>query len=262
MKSLIIIVRGGGDIGSAVSWALCKANLGKIIIIEKEKPFAIRREVSFASAIYENVKTVEGITGKRELIKNIDINDKNHISVIIDEKGDSLEKFHPHVVIDAILSKRKYRNYNLKNSFIVGLGPEFIPGENCHVAVETNRGHNLGRAYYDKPPMKPTGIPGKIAGYSEKRLLRASIDGIIENRKEIGDFVEKGDVIAVIGNTQVKAEINGVLRGLIRNGVEVYKNLKIGDIDPRGIKEYCYTISEKSRCIAGSVVVEIMNRFF
>lgn len=262
MKSLVIIVRGGGDIGSAVAFSLYRANLGKIIITEKEKPFAIRREVSFASAIYENVKTVEGIEGRRELIEDVDINDKNHISVVIDEKGDSLEKFHPHVVIDAILSKRKYRNYNLQNSFIIGLGPEFVPGENCHVAVETNRGHNLGRAYFDKPTLKPTGIPGKIAGYSEKRLLRANIDGIIKNLKEIGEFVKKGDIVALIGNTQVKAEINGVVRGLIRNGVTVYKNLKIGDIDPRGIKEYCYTISEKSRCIAGSVVVEIMNRFF
>ena len=252
-----IIIRGGGDTGSAVSYYLFKAGFRNLIILEREKPTAIRRFVSFASAVYYNEVEVEGIRAKRvnfeDLNKNLDF-----IPVIIDEKGEILEKYKPDVIIDAVLSKRFFRKYNLNDYFVIGLGPEFIPSKNCHVAIETKRGHNLGRIYYKEKPEKPTGIPGEIAGFTEERILRAPISGVVKHEKDIGDLVKKGQIVCFVNDIPVYSKIDGIIRGLIEE-IEVKKGQKIGDVDPRGIKEYCYTISDKSRCIAGSVLLAVLN---
>ncbi len=260
MNDLKIVIRGGGDTGTAVAWYLFKANFKKIVILEKKKPSSIRREVCFSSAIYENEKIIEGV--KAVKCENfIKFQKKNYIPVIIDEQGEFLKRKKIDVLVDAILSKRKPRNYNLEKFFIIGLGPEFIPKINCHVAIETYRGHNLGKIYFSGAPVGPTGIPGEIGGYREERLLRAPIEGEISVFKKIGDLLKKNDIIAKIKDCEILAKIDGILRGIVKDGLYVYKNQKIGDIDPRGIKDYCFTISDRSRCIAGAVLLAILNKF-
>jgi len=56
----------------------------------------------------------------------------------------------------------------------------------------------------------------------------------------------------------VVAAISGILRGLVRDGLVVSAGMKIGDIDPRAVREHCFTISDKSRAVAGGVLEAVM----
>ena len=77
----------------------------------------------------------------------------------------------------------------------------------------------------------------------------------------IADLVEKGQILAYVGDVPVEASITGVLRGIIREGYEVPGGMKIADIDPRKEqKKNCFSISDKARCIAGSVVEILLNQ--
>jgi xanthine dehydrogenase accessory factor len=137
---------------------------------------------------------------------------------------------------------------------VVALGPGFEAGRDCHVVVETNRGHDLGRLITAGTAEADTGIPGNIAGYRAERVVRAPTGGIFTTGKEIGDPVRKGDVIGTVGTAEVIANIDGILRGLIRPDSSVTMGLKIGDIDPRGEARYCDTVSEKARTVGGAVL--------
>jgi len=134
-------------------------------------------------------------------------------------------------------------------------------GKDAHFVVETNRGHHLGRLLTTGAAEPDTGSPGPVMGITTARVLRAPADGRWESKADIGDGVKKGDLIGTVGDRPVKAEIDGVLRGLIRPGIQVKEGLKIGDIDPRGRREFCYSISEKALAISGGVLEGIL-RFY
>ncbi len=144
---------------------------------------------------------------------------------------------------------------------MIGLGVGFTAGKDVHVVIETNRGHNLGRLILSGEAESDTGVPGVIAGYAAERLLRAPEAGIFKTSKRIGDQVDAGTVVATVNGASVTAAIGGVIRGLLRDGTEVYRGMKSGDIDPSGIRQYCYTISDKTRTIAGGVLEAILSRF-
>ena len=142
---------------------------------------------------------------------------------------------------------------------VIGLGPGFTAGEDVHILVETNRGHHLGRIMTSGSAEPNTGVPGAIGGYSKQRVLRTSADGEFHSTCAIGDQVKCGQVIGTVGDVDVRADIDGVVRGLIRYGIRVPPGLKLGDIDPRGDAGYCFTISDKARAIAGSVLEAILR---
>src|SRR2546423_760623 len=144
---------------------------------------------------------------------------------------------------------------------VIALGPGYEAGKDVHAVIETNRGHNLGRVYLHGSAELNTGVPGTIGGYAGERLLRAPCAGILYGVRQIGDHVEVGEMVAVIrameGSSEsvsVVAAISGILRGLVRDGLPVSTDMKVGDIDPRAVREHCFTISDKSRAIAGGVL--------
>ena len=144
---------------------------------------------------------------------------------------------------------------------MVALGPGFRAGRDTHLVVETNRGHNLGRLYTEGEAEANTGNPGNIGGFTGERVLRAPESGIFQSGKTIGARVEAGEAVAEVEGHPVRAQIGGILRGLIRNGTPVAAGLKVGDVDPRGNAAYCNTISEKARAIAGAVLEGILRRY-
>lgn len=161
--------------------------------------------------------------------------------------------------MDAILAKKNLGTTKDMAPLTIGLGPGFCAGADVDAVIETKRGHNLGRIIRQGSAYPNTGIPGIIGGYGAERVIHAPAAGRMKNRSKIGDIVEAGQVLAVIegedGSTEVSATIDGLLRGLIRDDYPVTKGFKIADIDPR--KEElanCFTISDKARCIAGSVL--------
>lgn len=255
----LVIVRGGGDLGTGIIYRLYKAGY-KVMALDIEEPLCIRRKVSFSEAIYDGKIIVEGVQGV--LTKDLDeiyhALDNGFIPVYVDPKGEIIKEIKPLAVVDSILAKKNLGMSKDLAPITIGVGPGFEAGVDVDLVIESNRGHDLGKVIYHGMAAASTGIPGDIMGYREERVIRANATGIVNNLFNIGDQVEKGDIICQINGIDVIANISGVLRGMIRNGKYVKEGLKIGDIDPRGIEEYVYTISDKARAIAGGVLEGIM----
>lgn len=262
LSDLTILIRGAGDLASGVAWRLYQCGF-KILMTEIERPSAVRRTVSFCESVYERTARVEGV----EAICISRAEEAPHaweqgkIPVLIDPACESRHLIKPHVLVDAILAKRNLGTSMHDAPLVIALGPGFEAGKDCHFIVETNRGHNLGRLLTSGAAESNTGVPGPVQGIGEDRLLRAPVDGLWKSKGEIGDLVKKGDVIGSVAGLPVKALIDGVIRGLIHTEVPVNKGLKIGDIDPRNQREYCYTISDKALAIAGGVLEGILRVF-
>lgn len=263
LTRLVIGVKGAGEMATAVAWRLYKANIRNIFMMEVPSPLAVRRRVCFCEAVHDGSATVEGV--RALLASNADSVrrawEKGCIPVAVDPGWEFIQQLAPHVVVDAIIAKKNLGTHTSEAPLVIGLGPGFEAGVSVHMAVETNRGHNLGRVLETGSPEPNTGVPGSINGYTRERVLRAPCSGLLVQRIAIGGMVRAGDVVAAVDGTQVKAAIDGVLRGLIREGTRVTPGLKIGDIDPRGVPENCVTISEKARAIGGSVLEAILCRY-
>jgi xanthine dehydrogenase accessory factor len=163
------------------------------------------------------------------------------------------------VIVDAILAKKNIGTSINDASLVIALGPGFEAGRDAHFVVETNRGHNLGRLLTTGSAEPNTGVPGPVQGITTDRVLRAPADGPWKNKVDIGDLVRKGDILRSVAGIPVEALIDGVLRGMIRPAITVTRGMKIGDIDPRSRREYCYTISEKALAVAGGVLEGILR---
>lgn len=260
-ENSIIVVRGGGDLASGVIHRLYRCGY-RVLILESKTPSAIRREVSFCEAVYDGEAFVEGVLSQK--IEDVAQCEKvwrmREIPLLVDETGESLDRLKPAAVIDAILAKRNLGTHRGMAPLTIGLGPGFTAGEDVDYVVETQRGHDLGRIIEEGEAAPNTGIPGLIAGVGKERVVHAPGSGKMKNQAKIADFVEKGQVIAMVGDTPVYATLTGILRGIIRDGYEVRSGMKIADIDPRGDqKKNCNTISDKARCIAGSVVEILLS---
>lgn len=255
----IVVIRGAGDLATGIAYRLHKAGF-RVLMLEIEKPLVIRRKVAFASAIFEDECTVEGVKAvKAKSPHNINlIWSQGLIPVLIDPEAKILPFIKPGILVDAILAKKNLGTNRNMAPITIGLGPGFNAGVDVDIVIETNRGHNLGKLIFSGYAEENTGIPGQVMGYARERVLYAPADGVIHNLSDIGEEVKKGQIISYVGDKPVSAAIDGVLRGLIMNGMIVSAGLKIGDIDPRGIKEYCYTISDKARSLGGSVLEAIM----
>lgn len=252
----IIIVRGGGDIASGTINRL--HNMGfRVLVLEISKPNFIRRKVCYGEAVYEGEFSLEGTVSKLacSLEEIYSIWEEKKIPVYIDPEMKILEKLSPDVIIDGILAKKNLGMSKELAPVTIGLGPGFEAGKNVHAVIETNRGHNLGRIIYEGKAAENTSIPGIIQGYGKERVIYASAEGILKTVHDIGDVVQKDEIIAYIGTEPVKASLTGLIRGMIRGGSFVKKGLKISDIDPREDQlENCYTISDKARTISGGAV--------
>ncbi len=248
---------------SAVAWRLYMANMQKILMLETNNPHAVRREVSFCEAVHAGYQIVEDVEAVRVqgLADTHQVWENGKIAVAADPQWLLMEKMHPHVVVDATLAKKNLGTRMLEAELVIGLGPGFDAGRDVHMVVETNRGHNLGRIITAGSAEPNTGIPGLIDGYSEERVLRAPTAGKFLARRSIGDFVKADEIIGFVEEAEVRARIGGVVRGLIRPETSVTKGLKLGDVDPRGLRPNCYTISDKARAIGGAVLEAVMRAY-
>ena len=256
MKSLILI-RGGGDLATGVAVRLFRSRL-KLVVTELEQPLAVRRAVAFSEAIYEGECTVEGITAWRAQnpteAKNFLA--QNQIPVMTDPRAEILSALDFSVVIDARLLKKTPESLSYSVPLHIGLGPGFHAGENCHAVIETRRSHTLGRVYWNGTTQADSGQPEG----DPRRVLRAPATGILISHANIADHLEEGQPIAEVNNAPVISPFKGVLRGLIHDGIQVNKGLKIGDIDPRDDASACFLVSDKSLAIGGGVLEAILSK--
>ncbi len=266
IKEKLIIVRGGGDIATGTIHKLKKCGFA-VLVLEIEKPSAIRRNVAFSEAVYEGLSRVEGMACllAKDLSEACQLLEEGKLVMLVDPEGQAIKALKPPVVVDAILAKKNLGTAKDMAPLTIALGPGFEAGKDCHVVIETMRGHKLGRLIYQGSAIPNTGVPGMVGGYTKERVIHSPAAGCIRNTVKVTDTVKKGDVIAYIHTEEgskvpVTASLDGLLRGLIRDGFQVTKGFKIADIDPR-IAEYenCFTISDKARCIAGGVLEAVME---
>jgi xanthine dehydrogenase accessory factor len=255
-----VLVRGGGDLGSGVIYRLRRAGFA-VVVAETPTPLCVRRAVSYASAVFEEQITVDGLTARftaPELASVESILALGEIPVLIDPEGRFIPVFVPVVIVDARMAKRNLGTAITDAPLVIALGPGFEAGRDCHAVIETNRGHNLGRVIWQGSAEPDTGLPGQIGGVAALRVLRAPAGGYVLPHKQIGDAIRVGDVVAEVDGQPVVAGIDGVLRGLVHQRVPVTQGLKIGDVDPRARREHCFTISEKALAIGGGVLEAIL----
>lgn len=260
MNGEVVIVKSGGDLASGIIQKLHRVGF-RVLVLETQTPTAIRRMVSFAEAIYEGKKEIEGIIAihTKNIIEIYHAWSMDYIPVLIDPNGDYIDKFKPIAVVDAIIAKRNIGMHKNLAPITIAVGPGFTAGKDCNVVIESNRGHDLGRLIYEGEAEPNTGIPGIIAGYSVERVLYAPDEGTTELIHKIGDIVKAGDIIGYVNDKSINTKLDGVIRGLIRDGAYVTKDMKIGDVDPRLDQiNNCYTISDKARAIGGGVLEAIM----
>ncbi|MEZ0395869.1 MAG: selenium-dependent molybdenum cofactor biosynthesis protein YqeB [Anaerolineales bacterium] len=265
----ILLVRGGGEQATGAAVRLLRAGL-RVVVTELPEPLCVRRAVCFAEAVYAGEVTVEGHTARRvddpaDTLRILTILGKQQVPVLIDPDCTAAKALHPLVIVDGRMTKAPPEPIGYVPALYIGLGPGFEAGVNCQAAVETQRGHTLGRVYWQGGPNPDSGLPEG----DPRRVLRAPADGILIAHKDIGDLCEEGELIAEVREEQesgspeprpVFSPFKGVLRGLIRPGLRVRRGLKIGDVDPRGERRYCFLVSDKALAVGGGVLEAILTR--
>jgi xanthine dehydrogenase accessory factor len=249
-----IAVRGGGDLATGVIQKFYRAGF-PVIILETSAPTAIRRSVSLCEAVYDGFAQVEDMYCRR--VSDTDDLEScwqdGAIPLLVDPSGESIHAIKPAAVIDAIIAKRNLGTNRSMADIIIALGPGFCAGEDADAVIETMRGHDLGRLIFQGSAKPNTGVPGDIGGKDAQRVLHATISGTVIHKKQIGDVAESGEILLTVGGTEIRSPFTGLLRGLIREGMNVPKGMKIADIDPRTNVDW-RTISDKARCLGGAVL--------
>ncbi len=254
MQNTLVVIRGGGDLATGVIQKFYRSGF-KLLVLEAEKPTAIRRSVALCEAVYNGQVSVEDM--RCVLIASLDelaaCHKRGVIPIMVDPGADSIAKLKPNGVVDAILAKRNLGTHRNMAPVTIGLGPGFCAGEDVHAVIETMRGHNLGRLILTGSALPNTGIPGEIGGKSAQRVIHAPCEGEIRYVRQIGDVVDAGETLFTIAKSPVASPFKGLMRGLIREGFFVPKGMKVADVDPRLDVDW-RTISDKARCLGGAVL--------
>ena len=262
-SGMLVALKGAGDLATGVIHRLSRAGFA-VMATELPQPTVLRRTVAFAEAVALGEMTVEGITACRasspgEIQAALA---RGLVPLAVDPKGTMLRQMQPRVLVEATLSKYNSGITMDDAPLVIALGPGYEAGKDVHAGIETNRGHNLGRVYLQGCAEPNTGVPGTIGGYGIERILRAPCAGTLYGLRQIGDQVQEGETVAVVNaddsSMPITAAISGILRGLVRDGLPVSTGMKVGDVDPRAIREHCFTISDKSRAVGGGVLEAIM----
>lgn len=263
-----ILVRGAGDLATGVILRLYRSGF-RVAALECRSPSAIRRRASFCEAVWTGETQVEGVSCHLAGTPGqaAEIWSRGAIPLLVDETAFCVREFQPAALIDVILAKRNLGTSRSMAPITIGVGPGFTAGEDVDAVIETMRGHFLGRVIWEGQAIPNTGIPGEIRGFGAERVIHAPADGRLSfvkdesgNWIDIGTIVKKGQIIAIIEGTSVKASLDGVLRGLIREGFPVKKGLKIADIDPRLEQAgFCGTVSDKANAVAGGVLEALLG---
>ena len=257
---MLVIIRGAGDIATGIALRLKRAHLS-VVMTEMPAPTAIRRTVAFSQAVVLGETRVEDITARRADTPEqaLALLREGVIPVLPDPEGGCIPALQPDAVVDAILAKKNLGTKITDAPAVIGVGPGFTAGVDCHAVVETMRGHTLGRVYYQGSALPNTGIPGLIGGFAGERVLRAPADGAFRQILDIGAQVKQGDVAATVDGVPMTCTLDGVLRGILPEGTPVHQGMKAGDIDPRCKVEHCYTASDKALAVGGGVLEAILH---
>ncbi len=256
-----VIVRGGGDLGTGVAARLHRCGFA-VVVLEVNRPLAVRRLVSLAEAIYADEVEIEDLKGRKvESAEDVTAaHAAGSIAVMVDPLAESRDVLSPVALVDARMRKVAPEIGMEAAPFVVGLGPGFEAGVDCHAVVETQRGHHMGRVIWKGSAIPDSRVAEPVKGFDVDRVLRAPAEGVLHSLAALGDVVQRGQVLARIERTDVPAPFDGALRGLIHDGLPVWRGDKIGDLDPRKEPAYCRQISDKSLAVGGGVLEALLSQ--
>ena len=251
----VVVVRGGGDIGTGVIWRLKRVGF-PVVVTELERPLTIRRTVAFSSAVREGSFTVDGIDSVRVASPGeaLDVAMTGSVPVLVSPGVPDIDVS---VVVDARIAKRNMGTSRHQAPFVVALGPGFRAGDDCDAIVETMRGHDLGRVIWDGSAAADTGVPGVIGGESRRRVIHAERAGTLSWAVDFGTVVREGQRLGTIDGTSVDSRVSGTVRGLLAGGY-VKEGFKIADVDPRFDPSAVGRISDKSLSVGGGVLEAVL----
>ncbi len=254
-----IIIKGAGDLATGVAFRLWQAGF-PVALTELSQPLAIRRAAVFAEAVYAGKVVLEGIEAWQvEDLAQVEAAwQAGAIPVLVDATPAAIAALRPEVIVDGIMAKRNTGTSITDAPLVIALGPGFVAGRDVHAVIETARGHFLGRVLWDGAAQANTGVPGEVGGRSRERVVYPPCAGVFRSAAAIGAQMREGDVLGWVDGVPVPAPTAGVLRGLLHDGLPVTRDLKIGDVDPRGVVEHCFTVSDKALAIGGGVLEAIM----
>ncbi len=260
MKNNLIIVRGAGDLATGVIQKFHRCGF-PVLALEVSQPTAIRTTVALSQAVYNGRAQVEDVvaTAISNLSQLAEVHNRGEVAILVDPAGESIQTLNPICVIDAILAKKNLGTHREMAPITIALGPGFTAGTDVDVVIETVRGHNLGRLMFNGTALPNTGIPGVIGGKGAQRVIHAPATGQVVHCHQIGDVVQEGEVVLIVGGVPSLAPFTGLLRGLIPQGLEVPKGMKIADIDPRLDVDW-HTISDKARALGGGALEAFLIR--
>ncbi|MCD5417113.1 EF2563 family selenium-dependent molybdenum hydroxylase system protein [Candidatus Bipolaricaulota bacterium] len=263
LSELIVLIKGGGEVASSVAHRL-HCNHLRVCLTEITDPLAVSRGTSFCEAVFDGKKTIEGVTAELVVLSRKQIHrvwQDGNIPIVVDPETSIKEKLKPDVLIDAVMAKLNTQVKINDAPLVIGLGPGFYAGRDVDIVVETNHSNNLGRIITAGKAEENTGIPIAINGLAQERVIWAPRTGIFTTNRKIGDRVDANQIVGQVENRPLKAPISGMLRGLLRSGVEVAKNAKLIEVDPINDRAVCYLIRDKMRTISGGVLEAIMRKF-
>ena len=262
IENLRVLIIGAGEVASAIAHKLARSNF-KVCLTEIAQPIAVSRGVAFCEAIYDGEKEVGGVVAK--LISSPDeiskVWQEGKMPILIDPAAKVKDILKPDLLINATMAKKNLGTMITDAPLVIGLGPGFRVGRDVHIVIETNNSENLGKVLFSGEAESNTGIPLEVAGLTDERVLRPPIKGIFRPTKNMGDLVSAGDIVGWVGDSPVRAKIDGVLRAIIRGDIQVDEKTKLGEVDPRGDVELCYAIRPRMRTIAGGVLEAILYHF-
>jgi xanthine dehydrogenase accessory factor len=257
----LVIVRGAGDLGTGAAARLHRCGFA-VVVLEVDRPLAVRRLVSLAEAIYAEEVKIEDLTGRRvEGIEGVaEVHAAGQIPVLVDPTAESRSALAPAALVDARMRKVPPEIGMDSAPVVIGLGPGFEAGVNCHAVVETQRGHHMGRVYWRGSAMPDSRVPEPVFGYDVDRVIRSPAEGVLHALVPLGEVVRRGRVLARVEDTPVPAPFDGALRGMIHDGLPVWRGDKIGDLDPRKEPAFCREISDKSLAVGGGVLEALLSQ--
>ena len=262
---MTILIRGAGDLATGIALRLYRAGL-RVIMTETAYPTTVRRTVAFSEAVRNGETQVEGIRARLagDVPEALSFTEKDLVAVLVDPDCACKDAIKPDALVDAVIAKKNIGTAITDAPVVIGVGPGFTVGKDCHAAVETMRGHSLGRVLYEGSPIRNTGIPGEIGGYTTERIIRTDTDGIFDPLLSIGDTVTTGETVAHVLTPEglrvpVYAQIDGILRGLLAKDIPVTRGMKAGDVDPRCERAHCFTASDKALAVGGGVLEAVLH---
>jgi len=264
----LVVVRGAGDLASGAIARLVMAGF-PVVALETQRPLAVRRGASFSEAVYEGRAVIEGIEARRAEGAGDcrGLLGRGLVPVLVDPEARCLADLSPFCLVDAVMAKRNIGTNPSMAPVVIALGPGYVAGRgagvDAHAVIETMRGHDLGRVIWEGRALADTGCPGEIGGKSAERVLRAPLAGRFEALRAIGERIEAGGSVARVTaggrQAEIRSSFEGILRGLLRDGLDVEAGMKVGDVDPRCERAHCFSISDKSRAIAGGVLEALLH---